>query len=98
MLKVQEEAFWQTIDILNKLGVLSNIMIIGSWAEYLYPQLFSTDFYPNIRTRDVDFFYRNISLPREKIPLVQKLNEKGQTVKSTNCLCRSLRFMLSRKY
>lgn len=30
MLKVQEEAFWQTIDILNELGVLSNIMVIGS--------------------------------------------------------------------
>lgn len=77
MLKVQEEAFWQTIDILNELGVLSNIMVIGSWAEYLYPQLFSTDFYPNIRTRDVDFFYRNISLPKEKVPLVQKLKEEG---------------------
>ena len=42
------------------------VMIIGSWAEYFYPLLFKTDFIPNIRTRDVDFFYRNINIPKEK--------------------------------
>lgn len=77
MLKTQENAFWQTIDVLNELKLLGNIMIIGSWAEYLFPPLFTTDFYPNIRTRDVDFFYRNINLPKEKIPLIQKLKEIG---------------------
>ena len=49
----------------------------GSWAEYLYTDLFKTDFYPNLRTRDVDFLYRNIHIPKEKVPLVQKLQEIG---------------------
>ena len=63
MLKVQEEYFWEMIDILDELKVLPNIMIIGSWAEYLFPVLFDSDFIPNIHTRDVDLFYRNINLP-----------------------------------
>ena len=37
MTKEQEAAFWQTIKAFNELGILANIMIIGSWAEYLYP-------------------------------------------------------------
>ncbi|MBQ1590504.1 MAG: hypothetical protein II077_00480, partial [Treponema sp.] len=77
MTEAQEEVFWTTIKAFNELGILSNIMIIGSWAEYLYTDLFKTDFYPNLRTRDVDFFYRNINVPKEKVPLVKKLKELG---------------------
>ena len=77
MLKVQEEYFWKMIDILDELKVLPNIMIIGSWAEYLFPILFDSDFIPNIHTRDVDLFYRNINLPNEKIFLIDKLKEIG---------------------
>ena len=77
MRKEQEAIFWATIRAFKELGILQNIMIIGSWAEYLYPPLFETDFVPNLKTRDVDFFYRNINIPKEKIPLVQKLKEIG---------------------
>lgn len=52
----QETAFWDTIKAFEELGILKYVMIIGSWAEYLFPQLFTTEFYPNIRTKDVDFF------------------------------------------
>ncbi|MBQ9539162.1 MAG: hypothetical protein IJU95_07810 [Treponema sp.] len=77
MTREQETAFWNTIQAFKELGILSNIMIIGSWAEYFYTDLFKTDFYPNIRTRDVDFFYRNINIPKEKVPLVRRLEEIG---------------------
>lgn len=77
MLKSQEDAFWQMIDVLDELKLLPNIMIIGSWAEYLYPSLFETDFFPNVHTRDVDLLYRNINLPNEKIQLVDKLKTNG---------------------
>ena len=43
----------------------------------MFPVLFDTHFIPNIRTRDVDFFYRNISIPTEKVPLISKLKEHG---------------------
>ncbi|MFI3171691.1 MAG: GSU2403 family nucleotidyltransferase fold protein [Eubacteriales bacterium] len=79
MEKRQEEAFWDTIKVFDELGILEHIMIIGSWAEYLFPPLFDTDFIPNIRTRDVDFFYRNINIPKVKVPLIEKLKEYGFT-------------------
>ena len=39
MLKIQEDCFWKMIDIFDELNILPNIMIIGSWAEYLFPSL-----------------------------------------------------------
>ena len=77
MTKEQENAFWQTINAFDEIGLLRYVMIIGSWAEYFYPSLFSTDFAANLRTRDVDFLYKNINLPEEKIPVVEKLKEIG---------------------
>lgn len=77
MTKEQETAFWQTIKAFDDIGLLPHVMIIGSWAEYFYPSLFETDFIPNLTTRDIDFFYRNINLPTEKIPVIEKLKEIG---------------------
>ncbi|MEF9916899.1 MAG: GSU2403 family nucleotidyltransferase fold protein [Lachnospiraceae bacterium] len=75
--KRQEDAFWETIKVFDELKILQHVMVIGSWAEYLFPPLFDSNFIPNIRTRDVDFFYRNINIPNKKIPLIDKLKEYG---------------------
>lgn len=77
MRKEQEAAFWLTIKAFKEIGLLQHVMIIGSWAEYLFPSLFETDFMPNLKTRDVDFFYRNINIPKEKINVIQKLKDIG---------------------
>lgn len=77
MRKEQEETFWQTIKAFKEIGLLQHVMIIGSWAEYLFPSLFETEFMPNLKTRDVDFFYRNINIPKEKIDVIQKLRDIG---------------------
>lgn len=77
MINEQENAFWQTIKVFKEIGLLQHVMIIGSWAEYFYPSLFKTDFIPNLKTRDIDFFYRNINIPKEKIPIIEKLKEIG---------------------
>lgn len=73
----QENAFWGTIDIFNKQGLLPYTMIIGSWAEYIYSYYFKTDFTPNMRTRDLDFLYRNIAKPQNKIAIISELAQKG---------------------
>jgi len=52
-------------------------MLIGSWAEYLYPLLFESEFEPNIRTRDIDFFYRNLKLPDKPIRFVEAMKQNG---------------------
>lgn len=77
MNKGQEQAFWDTIKVLQELDVLSHVMLIGSWAEYLYPSLFETEFEPNIRTRDIDFFYRNLKLPNKPVRFVEAMKRSG---------------------
>ena len=65
MEKRRVDAFWETIKAFDELKILQHVMVIGSWAEYLFPPLFDSKFIPNIRTRDVDFFYRNINILNE---------------------------------
>jgi hypothetical protein len=77
MNKEQEQAFWDTIKVLHELDILSHVMLIGSWAEYLFPLLFVTEFEPNIRTRDIDFFYRNLKLPNKPVRFVEAMKKNG---------------------
>lgn len=77
MNKEQEQAFWDTIKVLHDLDILPHIMLIGSWAEYLFSSLFETDFDPNIRTRDIDFFYRNLNMPNKPIQFVEAMKKSG---------------------
>jgi hypothetical protein len=74
---VQEEAFWDLIGTLSEVGVLPHMMVIGSWAEYLYAVYYGDDYVPNIRTLDVDLLYRNIRLPRERVNIFEPLRKKG---------------------
>lgn len=55
----KEKVFWEIIDVLNRSGLLPHVMVIGSWAEYLYPHCIGEDYLPNLKTRDVDLYYGN---------------------------------------
>ena len=77
MNKEQQQAFWDTIKTLHELDILPYIMLIGSWAESLYPYLFDSEFEPNIRTRDIDFFYRNLKLPDKPVKFVEAMKQNG---------------------
>ena len=50
----QQTAFWEAIDVFDKEGLLPYVMLIGSWAEYIYQYHFKSDFKANLRTRDVE--------------------------------------------
>jgi len=57
---------------------LPYVMLIGSWTEYIYQFYFKTEFYPNLKTRDVDFLYPNLNKPKEqKIEIIQSMGKKG---------------------
>lgn len=79
MLKEQESAFWDIIEIFHKEELLPFVMLIGSWAEYIYKFHFKSDFMPNLKTRDVDFLYLNLNRPNKKINISGALKEKGFT-------------------
>ncbi|MEG0759437.1 MAG: GSU2403 family nucleotidyltransferase fold protein, partial [Raoultibacter sp.] len=55
----KSEVFWEIIDVLRQSSLLPHIMIIGSWAEYLYPYCLGKDYLPNLKTRDVDVYFGN---------------------------------------
>jgi len=76
----QRAAFWDTIRILDEARVLPYVMVIGSWAEYLYSYYFEPGFMPDIRTRDVDFLYPNIRRPAPPIQLETRMKEAGFAV------------------
>ena len=73
----QEKIFWETIKVFHEEKLLPHIMIVGSWAEYIYSYYFTTNFTPNLKTRDLDFLYKNINRPSNKIDIMAKLKEQG---------------------
>ena len=56
---------------INKAGCSEYVMIIGSWAEYLYDKngLFE-GFTPTMKTQDVDVLIKNLRLPEIKSNLI----------------------------
>ena len=56
MEKKQSDLYRDVLRRLAQEGVLSNVVLIGSWCGQLYRNYFKTDQYtPTIRTRDIDF-------------------------------------------
>ena len=45
----------EVLDILNKEGILNNVILIGSWCLFFYQHIFE-DFVPSFRTADIDFY------------------------------------------
>ena len=74
----QQTAFWEAIDVFDKEGLLPYVMLIGSWAEYIYQFHLKSEFKANLKTRDVDFLYPNLNRPKASdIKIIKGLSEKG---------------------
>ena len=70
--------FWETINVLGKNRVLEHIVLIGSWAEYIYEESgYLRNFEANLKTRDIDFLIKNINKPREGINIIEILEKEG---------------------
>jgi hypothetical protein len=69
--KSQYELCIEVLRRLNKVGVLKNAMIIGSWCIPFYREYFAeTNYKPSLKTRDIDFliplpakFQRSTDIP-----------------------------------
>ena len=59
---LKETVFWEIIEVLYQSALLPHIMIIGSWAEYLYSYYLGDDYLPNLKTHDVDVYFGNYYL------------------------------------
>lgn len=73
-----KKIFWETIKILKNNNILEHVVLIGSWAEYIYEKSgYLKNFEANLKTRDIDFLIRNINKPREGINIVDVLEKEG---------------------
>lgn len=73
-----KESFIETLTILDGLSLLEHVILVGSWAEYLYEVCNVVEsFISTTKTMDIDFLVRNIRKPREKVNLVEAFQDKG---------------------
>ena len=74
----QQLAFWDTISVFHDEGLLPYVMLIGSWAEYIFQYHLTTGYQAYFKTRDVDFLYPNLYRPQNwQIRIVERMEEKG---------------------
>ena len=71
-----KDEFDRLIYCINEAGCSEYVMIIGSWAEYLYEEneLFD-DFAPAMKTQDVDVLIKNLRLPKVRSNLISIARE-----------------------
>jgi hypothetical protein len=79
--RTEKKAFTDALEALNEEGLLRYVVIIGSWAEYLYECAFPRKgFTANLRTRDLDIFIPNRGRLRGKKNLVETMRKRGYGV------------------
>lgn len=73
-----KKIFWETIKILENNKLLEYVVLIGSWAEYIYEKSgYLKGFESNLKTKDIDFLIKNINKPKEAINIVEILEKEG---------------------
>ena len=79
----QETEFLKFIKLLDNNGCLSHVILVGSWAEFLYDKAkLLPEFESNLRTLDVDFLVKNLHKPKEKIDIVKLAMDDGFLVET----------------
>lgn len=85
-MSIREDQWRKVIAVMRKLneaGCLEHVMLIGSWADYLYSASgVLPDYESRIRTLDLDFLIYNIRRPTEKKNAIELLNDLGFIVES----------------
>ena len=83
MLTEQKQAFARVLDLVEEAGCMRHVILVGSWAEYVYREAeMLPGFMPNIRTMDVDFLVRNLRRPNPAACLASLARERGFYVES----------------
>ncbi|MBR0439582.1 MAG: hypothetical protein IJK27_02320 [Bacilli bacterium] len=70
-----EQKMKEILQVLNDEGILSNVIIIGSWSLFFYKEIFE-NFSPMVRTRDIDFY----------VPSPKQIKERDNVIASLKSL------------
>lgn len=74
----QPDDFERFLRVLDGQGCLSDVMVVGSWAEYLYKHSgLLPDYDPNLKTMDIDFLVRNLRRPQPPINVLAAARAAG---------------------
>ena len=77
MIRNQRE-FLRFMKLLNDNDCLEHMVLIGSWAEYLYSELnILLNYESNVKTLDVDFLIKNLKKPIKPINIINLAKEEG---------------------
>lgn len=77
----QYHDFWGFIHLLNANGLANQVVVIGSWAEYVYAQAGTlAGFEANLRTLDIDFMIKNMRKPDEPVNIITLAKKEGYIV------------------
>lgn len=76
-LERQINVFNDAVRVLHDVGALEHVIVVGSWAEYVYQESGLLDFKSSLKTQDMDLLIPNIRKPREKIDLIKALENEG---------------------
>lgn len=80
-MSIQQKEFLRFIKLLSDNECLSHIILIGSWAEYIYKEMsMMPGFEPNIKTLDVDFLIKNLRKPLPPKSISMFAKEEGYLV------------------
>ena len=81
MTSIQQKEFMDFITLLDENGLLSHVVLVGSWAEYLYQHGNVLDgFISAAKTLDIDFLIRNQHRPTPMVDVVSLASKNGYTV------------------
>ena len=74
----QKESFRLALEALKETGLLPHVLVIGSWAEYLYQESDpGRGFVKHLQTRDLDIFLENLRKPDNPTGIVEALKQRG---------------------
>lgn len=77
----QYNEFWNFIRLLHENDLLKHVILVGSWAEYLYAQSgLLKGFETNLRTLDIDFLIKNMRRPSKSTNLAAMIKDAGYTI------------------
>lgn len=81
MMSLSYQGFWRLLGLMRDAGALPHVLIIGSWAEYLYAQSgLLPGYVANLRTLDIDFLIRNQRKPRTMVSLPAAMRGAGYVI------------------
>jgi hypothetical protein len=82
-MNTQERELVRFLRLLDGLGCLEHVMLIGSWAELLYERAGLLEgFEPSIKTMDIDFLVRNMRRPVPEVQVAAEARGHGYLVES----------------